>query len=179
MLAATGAVLASPAIAVALEAPDPPVVTRRSIMSFSPQRWQDHFETLGKGAIVADISSHPVHFWSADGATDNIYPSSAPRTEEPARRGYTQIVRKRVGPDWTPTASMVERDPTLKYMPPGPDNPVGTDAIYLTSPAYLIHGTHGTRTIGRLSPDGCIGLSNHKTEELFALAPIGTQVRLL
>lgn len=43
----------------------------------------------------------------------------------------------------------------------------------------MIHGTHDTRKIGRLSSDGCIGLDNHKVEELFALVPIGTKVRLI
>jgi L,D-transpeptidase ErfK/SrfK len=51
--------------------------------------------------------------------------------------------------------------------------------MYLAWPAYLIHGTHDTRKIGSRSSDGCIGLHNEKIEELFALAPIGTQVRII
>ena len=43
--------------------------------------------------------------------------------------------------------------------------------------ACLIHGTHGTRKIGRRSSSGCIGLYNEQVEELFALVEIGTQVR--
>jgi L,D-transpeptidase ErfK/SrfK len=180
MIATTGAALAAPSLVPSLaHANDAPETeNRRNIMSFSPQRWQDHFDTLGKGAIVADITSRALHFWSGDGQTYNIYPTSVPRTDELTKRGYTSIVRKRVGPDWTPTPSMIERDPTLKYMPPGPGNPLGTHAMYLSWPAYLIHGTHDTRKIGRQSSDGCIGLYNHKIEELFALADVGTQVRL-
>lgn len=178
MVLGTAAAVLTPLGARAQDYPAP-AVHRRNIMAFTPQRWQDHFDTLGKGAIVADIASRTLHFWSGDGATYKLYPSSVPRTEELTKRGYTQIVRKRVGPDWTPTPSMVERDPTLKYMPPGPGNPLGTHAMYLTWPAYLIHGTHDTRKIGRQSSDGCIGLYNHKVEELFALAPVGTQVLLL
>lgn len=74
---------------------------------------------------------------------------------------------------------MIERNPELRYMPSGPNNPLGTHAMYLSWPAYLIHGTHDTRKIGRLSSDGCIGLYNEMIEELFALAPIGTQVRII
>lgn len=177
MMVATGAALATPSLALAqdLAAPE---LNRRNIMSFTPQKWQDHFDELGNGAIVADITSRALHFWSGDGEIYNVYPSSVPRTDELTKRGYTKIVRKRVGPDWTPTASMMERNPELKYMPPGPGNPLGTHAMYLGWPAYLIHGTHDTRKIGRQSSDGCIGLYNHKVEELFALAEIGTQVRL-
>lgn len=57
---------------------------------------------------------------------------------------------------------------------------VGVGAAgYLSWPAYLIHGTHDTRKIGRLSSDGCIGLYNEKIEELYAMCPIGTQVRII
>ena len=101
-------------------------------------------------------------------------------TDELTRRGYTKIVRKKVGPTWTPTANMRDRDPTLPvFMPAGPGNPLGTHAMYLTWPAYLIHGTHDTRKIGRQSSSGCIGLYNPHIEDLFALVAVNTQVRVL
>lgn len=154
--------------------------TRRNTSSFMSRHWKDHFDTLGKGAIVADIESRALHYWGPDGKTYYLFPSSVPRTEELTRRGYTRIVRKRVGPDWTPTASMRKRDPSLpKYMPPGPDNPLGSHAMYLSWPAYLIHGTHDTRKIGRMSSSGCIGLYNDHVSFLFAQANVGTQVLLL
>ena len=172
--------LAAPAILSAqtsgLAGPD---AARNNISGFVTQRWQDHFETLGSGAIVADLPSRALHYWSADGQDYRLYPSSVPMTEDLTRRGYTEIVRKKVGPDWTPTASMLERDPTLKYTPPGPANPLGTHAMYLSWPAYIIHGTHDTRKIGRRSSSGCVGLYNEHIAELFALVPVGTQVRLI
>ncbi|TGD60688.1 L,D-transpeptidase [Tabrizicola sp. WMC-M-20] len=152
---------------------------RNNVSSFTTQRWQDHFESLGKGAIVADLVSRALHYWSADGLDYRLYPSSVPMTEELTKRGYTEIVRKRVGPDWTPTPSMLEADPSLTYMPPGPDNPLGTHAMYLSWPAYIIHGTHDTRKIGRQSSSGCVGLYNEHVAELFEVAPVGTQVRLI
>ncbi|MFZ1470112.1 MAG: L,D-transpeptidase [Paracoccaceae bacterium] len=174
--------LAAPQILRAEErAPDvdaPPVI-RNNTSSFVTQRWEDHFETLGKGAIVADLTSRALHYWSADGADYRLYPSSVPMTEDLTRRGYTEIMRKKVGPDWTPTPSMLESDPSLKYTPPGPANPLGTHAMYLSWPAYIIHGTHDTRKIGRRSSSGCVGLYNEHIAALFAVAPIGTQVRLI
>jgi L,D-transpeptidase ErfK/SrfK len=153
--------------------------TRRNVSSFITQNWRDHFDELGVATIVADTSSRALHYWNADGSDYRLYPTSVPRTDELTKRGYTRIVRKKVGPDWTPTASMMERFPEYRYMPPGPDNPLGTHAMYLDWPAYLIHGTHDTRKIGRRSSDGCIGLYNEKIEELFQLCPVGTQVRLI
>jgi L,D-transpeptidase ErfK/SrfK len=177
------AALSTPYLALA-EVPEPVIRggegVRRNTSTFRSQRWEDHFETLGTGAILADISSRALHFWDADGETYRLYPSSVPMTEDLTRRGYTKITRKRVGPDWTPTANMRERDPSLPaYMPPGPGNPLGTHALYLTWPAYLIHGTHDTRKIGRQSSSGCIGLFNGHIEELHTMVKTGMQVRLV
>ncbi|MZR13021.1 L,D-transpeptidase family protein [Maritimibacter sp. DP07] len=155
-------------------------VVRRNASSFRTMDWRDHFETLGKGAIVCDTVSRALHFWNSDASIYKLYPTSVPRTDELTKRGYTEVVRKKVGPTWTPTPSMHERFPDLPdVMPAGPDNPLGTHAMYLAWPAYLIHGTHDTRKIGRRSSDGCIGLYNEKIAELFELTEIGTQVRLV
>jgi L,D-transpeptidase ErfK/SrfK len=157
-----------------------PEFARRNVSSFRSMDWRDHFDALGVGAIVCDTQSKALHFWSGDGQTYKLYPTSVPRSDELTKRGYTEIVRKKVGPTWTPTPSMHERFPDLPdVMPAGPENPLGTHAMYLSWPAYLIHGTHDTRKIGRRSSDGCIGLYNEKIEELFGLAEIGTQVRLI
>lgn len=152
---------------------------RRNQSGFRTIDWRDHFDTLGVATIIADTRSRALSFWNADGSDYRVYPTSVPISEDLTKRGHTTVVRKRVGPDWTPTPSMVERNPELRYMPPGPDNPLGTHAMYLGWPAYLIHGTHDTRKIGRPSSDGCIGLYNDKIEELFAVTPVGTQVLIL
>lgn len=166
----------SAAAGMAQDMPAAPV--RRNMSSFRSQSWQDHFDDLGEATIVCDLSSRALHFWSGDGATYRVFATSVPMTEAVTKRGYTKIIRKRVGPDWTPTPSQRERF-GWKYMPPGPDNPLGTHAMYLGWPAYLIHGTHDTRKIGRRSSDGCIGLFNEHISELFALTPVGAQVRVI
>ena len=51
--------------------------------------------------------------------------------------------------------------------------------MYLGWPAYIIHGTHDTRKIGRRSSDGCIGLFNEHIAQLFEMTPIGCQVRII
>ena len=187
ILGAAASTLASPALAQVMEsgtyvdgAPRSAGIARRNISSFEMIDWRDHFSSLGAATIVADTTSRALHFWSGDGSTYRLYPTSVPMSEELTRRGYTEIVRKKVGPTWTPTPSMRERDPDLPdFMPAGPGNPLGTHAMYLDWPAYLIHGTHDTRKIGRRSSSGCIGLYNEKIAELFALTPIGTQVRVI
>ena len=193
MLSLSGAALVTPAI-VRAETPElwneafpqnepairDRVPVRRNVSAFRRRRWQDHFDRLGKGAILADIDSRAVHYWGPDGETYRLFPSSVPETDEKTRRGRTKVVRKKVGPTWTPTKNMRKLDPTLPaFMPAGPGKPLGTHALYLAWPAYLIHGTHDTRKIGRPSSSGCIGLYNPHIEELFAMVDVGTQVLLL
>nr|WP_226936544.1 L,D-transpeptidase family protein [Pseudogemmobacter faecipullorum] len=168
--------LAAPTLLLAAEGAAP----RHNSSAFRMQSWRDHFDRLGSGVIVADFASRAVHYWAGNGEDYRLYPSSIPLTEELTRRGYTEVVRKKVGPSWTPTANMRERDPSLPaFLPPGPDNPLGTHALYLSWPAYLIHGTHDTRKIGRPSSSGCVGLYNEHIAELFAMVPVGTRVRLI
>ena len=153
---------------------------RRNMSSFRTVDWRDHFDSLGKGAIVADTVSRALHFWSKDGETYKLYPTSVPISEELTKRGYTEVIKKVEGPTWTPTPSMRERDPSLpKVVPAGPDNPLGTHALYLSWQYYRIHGTRDTRKIGRRSSDGCIGLYNEMIADLYPRVPVGTRVRLI
>ena len=177
--AAAGGILAAPP---GLAQSTAPVRERvhRNIMGFTARHWRDHFSNLRNGAILCDTQSRCVHFWSADERIYRIYPSSIPMTEEMTRRGRTRVVQKVVGPSWTPTPNMRRRNPGLPaFVPPGPDNPLGTHALYLSWQYYRVHGTDNTNKIGRRASNGCIGLFNHHIEELFGYARVGTQVLLI
>jgi len=152
---------------------------RRNVSAFRSLDWQPYFSNLNNGAVLVDIDSRALHFWTEAGEYF-LFPSSVPMSEELTRRGRTSVVRKVEGPEWRPTPSMLERNPDWPtYVGPGPDNPLGTHALYLSWTYYRIHGTHDTRKIGRQSSDGCIGLYNHMIEALYQIAPIGTQVRIV
>ena len=153
---------------------------RHNASSFRALDWEPYFSNLKNGAVLVDISSRALHFWSQDGKTYKLYPSSVPLSEELTRRGRTKVTRKVVGPSWRPTPSMLERNPEWpEYIAPSPDNPLGTHALYLSWQYYRIHGTHDTRKIGRRSSNGCIGLYNEHVKELFELTKVGTQVLLI
>ncbi len=163
-----------------LEADTTSVQVKRKVSSFQTRSWQGYFNNLRKGAVLVDTESRVLHYWSEDGETYKIYPVSVPLSPELTRLGRTSVVRKRIGPDWRPTPNMLKRDPTLpKYVPPGPENPLGTHALYLSWQYYRIHGVNDTRKIGRLSSNGCIGLYNEQISELFEMANVGTQVLLI
>ena len=186
VLAGGAALLAAPAIAQEA-VPDvieghTPIAgnVRRNASSFRALDWQPYFNNTRGGAILVDITSRALHFWSEDQSIYKLYPTSVPISEELTRLGRTKVVRKVEGPDWRPTPSMKQRNPEWPdYVPPGPDNPLGTHALYLSWTYYRIHGTHDTRKIGRRSSNGCIGLYNEHIAELFGLARNGTQVLLI
>lgn len=154
---------------------------RNNASSFRILQWQDYFENTNGGAILVDITSRALHYWSSDQSVYRLYPTSVPLTDDLTRLGRTEVVQKVVNPTWRPTVSMLERHPEWPPEIPGgsKDNPLGTRALYLSWTYYRIHGTHDTRKIGRRSSSGCVGLYNEHIEELFEMAEVGTQVLLI
>lgn len=161
--------------------PSASATVRNNISSFRMLEWQNYFDNTRSGAILVDITSRALHFWSEDQSIYRLYPTSVPLSEDLTRRGKTEVVEKVVNPTWRPTPAMRIRNPEWPEVVEGgaPDNPLGTRALYLSWAYYRIHGTHDTRKIGRRSSNGCIGLYNEHIEELFGMAKVGTQVLLI
>ncbi|MFD1913889.1 L,D-transpeptidase [Halodurantibacterium flavum] len=175
---AFAAMLAVPMIARAN--PRPLGDSTRNLAAFRTVAWQDHFQHLRRGAILCDLQSRALHFWSEDEQTYLLFPSSVPMSDDFARRGYTEVVLKRRDPVWIPTPNMRERDPTLpERVEAGPDNPMGTRAMNLGWTYYRIHGIDNVDKIGRQASNGCVGLFNHHVEQLFELVEVGTQVKMI
>ncbi|GGG41194.1 L,D-transpeptidase [Chelatococcus composti] len=92
-------------------------------------------------------------------------------------RGTQHISMKREWPDWRPPAQMLKRRPDLpRYMPGGPNNPLGARALYLGNTLYRIHGTNEPHTIGRAVSSGCIRMLNKDVIDLYNRVRIGTKV---
>lgn len=79
--------------------------------------------------------------------------------------GFFTIRRKAKWPRWTPTATMIEREPELyaqfaEGMDPGPDNALGSRALYLyvgnRDTLLRIHGTPYPRSVGWRASSGCV-----------------------
>lgn len=154
---------------------------RNNVSSFRMLDWRPYFTDTRKGAILCDITSRVLHYWSPDQVTYKLYPTSVPLSEDLTRRGRTEVVKKAVNPSWRPTPAMRKRNPEWPEVIEGgaPDNPLGVRALYLSWQYYRIHGTADTRKIGRKSSNGCVGLYNEQIIELYDLAEVGTQVLLI
>jgi L,D-transpeptidase ErfK/SrfK len=98
--------------------------------------------------------------------------------------GTTKIVRRQKDPTWHPPVSVIKEhkengDDLPAAVGPGPDNPLGNRAFYLTWPGYLIHGTNKPAGVGLRSSHGCIRLFPEDIDELFDKVPIGTKVHVV
>jgi lipoprotein-anchoring transpeptidase ErfK/SrfK len=91
--------------------------------------------------------------------------------------GVMKVSAKREWPDWTPPEQMLRRRPDLpRFMPGGPDNPLGARALYLGSSLYRIHGSNEPETIGQAVSSGCFRLTNADVIDLYNRVPVGATV---
>jgi len=114
----------------------------------------------------------------------HTYPIGIGKVGWKTPEGVTKVVRRQKDPTWRPTASILAEhkkngDPLPAVVPAGPDNPLGRHAFYLGWPTYMIHGTNKPAGVGLRSSHGCIRLYPEDIAQLFELAPIGTQVRVV
>jgi lipoprotein-anchoring transpeptidase ErfK/SrfK len=94
--------------------------------------------------------------------------------------GVKTVSMKREWPDWIPPKEMLERRPDLpRYMPGGPDNPLGARAMYLGSSLYRIHGSNEPWTIGHAVSSGCIRMRNEDVTDLYERVKVGTKVLVI
>ena len=91
--------------------------------------------------------------------------------------GIKEVSAMREWPDWRPPDDMLRRRPDLpRFMPGGPENPLGARAIYLGSTLYRIHGSNEPWTIGTQVSSGCIRLRNEDVTDLYSRVKVGTKV---
>lgn len=94
--------------------------------------------------------------------------------------GKTTIVRKTEDPVWRPTPRMRKEKPELpEVVYPGPENPMGTHAMYLGWAQYAIHGTNKPYGIGRRSSSGCIRMYPEGIIDLYQHLPVGTIINVV
>lgn len=112
------------------------------------------------------------------------YPVGIGKEGRSTPTGAMWIARKKEHPVWHPTdairADHRRRGHLLPgAVPPGPDNPLGDYAIYLSRQPYLIHGTNKPYSIGWRASNGCIRLYPENIEELFPDVPPRETVRIV
>ena len=112
------------------------------------------------------------------------YPMSIGRMDWETPLGKTKIVAMAKDPAWYPPQSVrdehaAEGDPLPRVVPPGPENPLGTRALRLGLPGYLIHGTNRPAGVGMRVSHGCVRMFPEDIEFLFERIKVKTPVRII
>lgn len=107
------------------------------------------------------------------------YPVGVGTEERPSPTGQMYVERKVPRPTWHVPASIAKDhlkkgDPLPAAVLPGPQNPLGEYAMYLSKSSYLIHGTNKPASIGLRATNGCIRLYPEDVKKLYANTPVKT-----
>lgn len=112
------------------------------------------------------------------------HPVSIGRGEWETPLASTKVTAKTADPAWVPPASIraehaADGRPLPERVPPGPDNPLGSHALRLGLPSYLIHGTNRPAGIGMQVTHGCIRMYPEDIEQFYHDVPVGTPVHMV
>ena len=134
--------------------------------------------------IVINLAELRLYYYPPGKSEVITYPIGIGREGWSTPTGQSHVNRKAKHPTWYPPESIraeyAERgEPLAKVVPPGPDNPLGDYAIYLTMRGYLIHGTDKPYGVGMRVSHGCIRLYPEDIERLFPQIAIDTPVRII
>ena len=140
--------------------------------------------TVTRHGIVINVPEMRLYYFPQGGSDVRTWPISIGRLEYETPLGETTVTRKKVGPTWYPTESIREEyaargEDLPRVVEPGPENPLGTHAIYLGFPTYLIHGTNRPFSIGMRVSHGCVRMYPEHIVELYELVTPGVPVTLV
>ena len=142
-------------------------------------------DTPRKG-IVINLAAMRLFYFKKDGEqlTVSTYPVGIGSTEQPTPMGRMYITRKKFQPTWYVPAVIAKDhrkkgDPLPAKIPPGPLNPLGEYALYLSKSGYLVHGTNKPASIGLRATYGCLRLYPEDIKRLYKNTPVKTPVRIV
>jgi L,D-transpeptidase ErfK/SrfK len=133
--------------------------------------------------IVINLAAMRLFQFKGDGESMAVltYPVGVGTEERPSPTGQMYVERKVTRPTWHVPASIAadhrkKGDPLPAAVLPGPQNPLGEYALYLSRPSYLIHGTNKPASIGLRATNGCIRLYPEDVKKLYENTPVKTPV---
>jgi L,D-transpeptidase ErfK/SrfK len=136
--------------------------------------------------IVINLASMRLFQFKGDSKSLAVatYPIGVGTTERPSPMGQMYVARKATRPTWHVPASIAEDhrekgDPLPAKVLPGPQNPLGEYALYLSKASYLIHGTNKPASIGLRATNGCIRLYPEDVKKLYENSPVKTPVYIV
>ncbi|HEX7534218.1 MAG TPA: L,D-transpeptidase family protein, partial [Syntrophales bacterium] len=136
--------------------------------------------------IVINLAAMRLFQFKGDSASLAVltYPIGVGTEERPSPRGQMYVARKVTRPTWYVPASIAadhrkKGDPLPAKVLPGPQNPLGEYALYLSKSTYLVHGTNKPASIGLRATNGCIRLYPEAIKKLYENTPVKTPVSIV
>jgi L,D-transpeptidase ErfK/SrfK len=138
--------------------------------------------------LVLNLAEYRMYYFPepANGKPAYVYtyPMSIGRMDWETPLGRTKIIAMAKNPTWYVPQSVLdehaaEGDPLPRIVPPGPDNPLGSRALRLGLPGYLIHGTNRPAGVGMRVSHGCVRMFPEDIEFLFERIRVNTTVRII
>ncbi len=158
---------ASAAPEMAMSQKPKPAFKRGKVVAFTTEK--------PAGSIIVSTQRKVLYFVLGQGRAVQYRVATAKPGFEWA--GFHKVSRKTEWPDWRPPEEMRQRRPELpEFMAGGPENPLGSRAIYLGGSIYRIHGTNEPKSIGKAASSGCIRMLNADVEELYRHVKPGAAV---
>jgi lipoprotein-anchoring transpeptidase ErfK/SrfK len=141
----------------------------------------DYHRKEAPGSIVVDSDNHYLYY-VMDGGKAIRYGITVGE-EAMAWSGIAKIGSMTEWPPWHPTKSEISRLGVPTFVAPGPDNPMGSRALYLYSGGkdtlFRIHGTNQPEYIGASISSGCIRMTNEDVIDLYNRVKMGAIVVVL
>lgn len=138
-----------------------------------------HILPVSLADIVVNIDEMRLYHLRGDGWVDT-YPIGVGREGFATPVGQATVIHKTVNPVWNVPLSIRKENPKLPaVVASGPENPLGTHAIYLSLKGYLVHGTNEPYGIGRRVSHGCIRLYPEDVGHFFSHVSVGDSVELV
>jgi L,D-transpeptidase ErfK/SrfK len=135
--------------------------------------------------IVVNLAAMRLFFFPGKGRDEVItYPVGIGKEGRSTPTGDMLVERKAAKPTWYVPESIrrdheKKGDPLPAVVSPGPDNPLGEYAMYLSRSSYLIHGTNKPYAIGLRASNGCLRLYPEDIKPLYQATPVKTPVRIV
>lgn len=134
--------------------------------------------------VVINVAEFRLYYFPPGGRMVVTFPVGLGRLDFPTPIVDTRVKSVVPNPAWTPGPTArrehaARGDPLPAVVPPGPDNPMGSMAIALGIPSYLIHGTNQPFAVGQTASLGCVRMYNEHVEALADMVRRDAPVRIV
>jgi lipoprotein-anchoring transpeptidase ErfK/SrfK len=147
----------------------PPVVSA-TLKTIKPKVTR---KNIGK-AILVVLSHYSVKLYNGT-KVEKSYKCAIGMRGFSTPTGVWKVTGKKKNPSWhNPGSAWAKGMPSV--IGPGPSNPLGTRAIYLSAPGIRFHGTAKWWSIGHAASHGCMRMKRHDVEDFYPRVPVGIKV---